>query len=149
MACNDQGSEQVIRRIILKLQHWSLRSSENHRLSKILEHEAQCRARVCQTVCAVQDHESIEQCVVLEHGLRNLGPTLCVDRATIKQLFKLEDRVPHLSSISCDWSAQTWVSSNSAGSVGDDVHSRGHGAIIEAWNSCHACVLESSCWDES
>lgn len=47
--------------------------------AQVLEHETQCRAGVSKRIGAMEDNEAVEQRIIAEDGLGDLGPSFAID----------------------------------------------------------------------
>ena len=84
-----QGGDQVFLAIGAHLTDRKLRSSDNHRLTQILQHKTQCRSRKRHRVGAMKHHKSIILIVVAFNGLCNISPVRRIHVAAIDWRIKL------------------------------------------------------------
>lgn len=70
-------------------------SRQDDRLSQIVDHEAQGRASVGQTVRPMQDDKRVKEGIIPLDRPRNLAPSLCVDAGAVEQWIKLEGGKAH------------------------------------------------------
>ena len=75
--------------------HANLRSCEYHRLSKVLQHEGQCRGSVCHGVCPMQDNEGIVDLIVLADVGSNPCPVLHGHIARVQQRKVFKDAIDY------------------------------------------------------
>lgn len=149
VARHHERPEQVIRGIVLQLEHRGLGPRQDDGFAQVLQHEAERRAGVCQTVGAVQDDERVKERVVEGDGPGDLRPAFGVDRAAVEQLLELEHGVADLPVIRAGRSAQTGVFPALPGLVDNHLQGQGARPVVERRQPSQTVLLKASCGDES
>lgn len=103
---DDETPEKVVGSIVLELRHGSLRASQNDGLTQVAHHKAQRRARISQTIGAMQNHKSIEQPVIPLDSTSDLSPSLGIDAGAVEQRRELEGGETEATGMLGRWSTQ-------------------------------------------
>ena len=142
VASDYQGPEKVVGGVVLQLQHRHLRARQDDGLPQVLQHEAEGRTRVGQTVGSVQDHEGVEELVIPSDGPGNVGPAFGVDGTAVDEVLELEHGVAHLPVVRAHGRSEAGQALGPTG-LHHDLERIGIGVVVEGWPRGHAAVQET------
>lgn len=149
VAGDDEGAQQVVRGVVLQLQHRRLAARQDDRLAQVLQHEAQRRAGVRQAVRPMQHHEGVEQRVVPGDGARDLRPSAGVDGAGVEQLVELEHGVAHPRVVAAQRRPQRPMGDSLARAVDGHLEVARLAAVVEGRRRLEDGLAEAARWDEA